>query len=120
MEDTNVVQSSLLKTTGTYQGEREHMDLKGVITQKKDEVLKLAARYGARNIRVFGSIVRGEADGKSDIDFLVEMEEGRSLLDLGGLQMELETLLGFPVDVVTVRGLKPRIRDRVLREAQPV
>ena len=77
----------------------------------------MAAKYGARNVRVFGSVARGKADEQSDIDFLVEMEPGRSLLDLGGLQAELEALLGCPVDVVTEKGLKPRIRGRVLAEA---
>jgi predicted nucleotidyltransferase len=66
---------------------------------------------------VFGSVARGEADEKSDIDFLVEMERGRSLLDLGGLLMDLQDVLGREVDVVTERGLNPRIRDRVLTEA---
>ena len=65
-------------------------------------------------------MARGEADRESDIDFLVELEPGRSLLDLGGLQMELESLLGRQVDVVTARGLKARIRERVLQEAVPV
>lgn len=77
-------------------------------------------RYGARNPRVFGSVARGDADAGSDVDFLVEMEPGRSLFDLGGLQYELERLLGRPVDVVTERGLKARIRGRVLREAVPL
>lgn len=93
------------------------MDLRDVITRKKDEIAKIAAIHGARNIRVFGSVARGEADEKSDIDFLVEMEPGRSLLDLGGLLMDLQEVLGRDVDVVTERGLNPRIRDRVLREA---
>jgi len=82
--------------------------------------LRIAAKYGARNIRIFGSVARGEADAASDVDFLVDMEPGRSLLDLGGLQIELESLLDRRVDVVTERGLKARIRDRVLREAVPV
>jgi predicted nucleotidyltransferase len=70
-----------------------------------------------REVRVFGSMARGEADGESDIDFLVALETGRSLMDLGGMQMELESLLGRRVDVVTARGLKARIRERVLRES---
>jgi uncharacterized protein len=65
-------------------------------------------------------VARGEADNQSDMDFLVDLDPGRSLLDLGGLQFELEALLGCPVDVVTERGLKPRIRERVPREAVPV
>lgn len=88
-----------------------------LLREKREEILRIAARHGARNVRVFGSLPRGEADERSDVDFLVEMEPGRSLFDLGGLQYELEQLLGCPVDVVTERGLKPRIRDRVLREA---
>jgi predicted nucleotidyltransferase len=87
---------------------------------KREEILRLCAAFGARNPRVFGSVARGEADERSDVDFVVEMEPGRSLFDLGGLQYELERLLGRPVDVVTERGLKARIRDRVLREAVPL
>jgi hypothetical protein len=93
------------------------MDLRDVLTRKRGEIEKIAAIHGARNIRVFGSVARGEADEKSDIDFLVEMEPGRSLFDLGGLLMDLQEVLGCDVDVVTERGLNPRIRDRVLREA---
>lgn len=87
---------------------------------KRREILRIAAKYGARNVRVFGSVARGEADEASDVDFVVDLEAGRSLLDLGGLQCELEAALGRRVDVVTERGLKSRIRDRVLREAAPV
>jgi predicted nucleotidyltransferase len=88
-----------------------------MLAGKREEVLRIAAKYGARKVRVFGSVARGEADGQSDVDFLVELEPGRSLLDLGGLQMELEALLGCSVDVVTERALKARVRERVLREA---
>jgi uncharacterized protein len=88
-----------------------------LLEEKRGEILRIAAEHGAREVRVFGSVARGEASQESDIDFLVELEAGRSLLDLGGLQMELESLLGRRVDVVTVRGLKARIRERVLREA---
>ena len=91
-----------------------------LVKDKRGEILRIASRHGARDVRVFGSVSRGEADLESDVDFLVELEAGRSLLDLGGLQMELESLLGCRVDVVTVRGLKARIRERVLREAMPV
>lgn len=84
---------------------------------KRDDILNLAARYGAYNVRVFGSVARGEADEKSDIDFLVNMEKGRSLFDLGGLLIDLEELLGCNVDVITEAGLRDRIRDRVLIEA---
>ncbi len=87
---------------------------------QREEILRIAARHGARYVRVFGSVIRGEDDERSDIDFLVELETGRSLFDLGGLQYELEQLLGCRVDVVTERGLKSRIRERVLQEAVPV
>jgi predicted nucleotidyltransferase len=92
----------------------------GLLKERREEILRVAAKYGARNVRVFGSVARGEADAVSDIDFLVEMEPERSLLDLGGLQAELETVLGCHVDVVTEKGLKTRIRGRVLAEAVPV
>ncbi len=93
------------------------MRLDRLLEEKRGEILRIASKHGAREVRVFGSVARGEADRESDIDFLVELEPGRSLLDLGGLQMELESLLGRRVDVVTARGLKARIRERVLREA---
>ena len=90
------------------------------VATHRDEILRIAERHGARNVRVFGSIARGSADAQSDIDFLVDLEPGRSLLDLGGLLMELQELLGLRVDVVTERGLRKRIRDTVLREAVPL
>lgn len=96
------------------------MTTEELLKAKRQEILRIAAQYGARNVRVFGSVARGEADDRNDIDLFVEMEPGRSLLDLGGLQYELERLFGRPVDVVTERGVKARIRDRVLREAIPV
>jgi predicted nucleotidyltransferase len=79
--------------------------------------LALAARYGASNVRIFGSVAHGEARPESDIDFLVRLEDQRSLLDLIGLWQDLEDLLVCEVDVVTERGLKERMRERVLREA---
>ncbi|MGB2997258.1 MAG: nucleotidyltransferase family protein [Phycisphaerae bacterium] len=88
--------------------------------QKRDEILLACAKHGARNVRIFGSVVRGEADDRSDLDVLVDMEPGRSLLDMGGLLMDLQELLGCRVDVVTERGLRQRIRDRVLQEAVPL
>ena len=84
---------------------------------RRDEILAIAARHGASHVRVFGSVVRGEADERSDLDFLVEMEKGRSLLDLGALLMDLREALGREVDVVTVNGLRERVRPRVLAEA---
>ena len=96
------------------------MGIEELLKEKREEILLVAAKHGARKIRVFGSVARGEADEKSDIDFLVEMEPGRTLLDMGGLLMDLRELLGHDVDVVTERGLKERIRERVLREAVAV
>ena len=87
---------------------------------RRTEILRLAALHGATNVRIFGSVARGDADERSDVDFLVDMSSGRSLLDLGGLLKDLRDLLSRPVDVITERGLKARIRDRVLREAVPL
>ena len=94
------------------------MDIAELLNAKKGEILRIAAKHGARNVRVFGSVARGEARPDSDVDFLVDMEPGRSLFDMGGLLMDLRALLGLDVDVVTEHGLKPRIRDRVLKEAE--
>ena len=96
------------------------MSPKEFLQRKREEILRICAKYGARNVRVFGSVARGEADRQSDVDFLVELEPGRTLLDLGGLQYELEALLGCRVDVVMERGLKKGIRDQVLQEAIPL
>jgi predicted nucleotidyltransferase len=93
------------------------MAVEDLLRAKREEILRVCAKYGAYNVRVFGSVARSEADEQSDIDFLVELEPGRTLFDLGGLQYDLEQLLGCRVDVVTERGLKLRIRERVLREA---
>ena len=84
---------------------------------QRQTILRLAQTHGARNLRIFGSVARGEADVNSDLDLLVDLEPGRSLFDLGGLTVDLEDLLGCPVDIVTENGLKPRIRSRVLAEA---
>lgn len=96
------------------------MELKDLIEEKRDEILAIAARHGAYNVRVFGSVVRGEADEPSDIDFLVDMESGRSLFDLGGVLYDLQECLGVSVDVTTENGLRVRIRERVLKEAVPL
>ena len=88
------------------------------VFEKRKEILQLASKHGARNVRIFGSVARGEAAPESDVDFLVDMAPGRTLLDMGGLLMDLRDLLGLDVDVVTEQGLKPRIRDRVLKEAE--
>ena len=93
------------------------MSIEELLAAKRDEILRTAARFGARNVRVFGSTARGEARSDSDVDFLVELEEGRSLFDLGGLLMELQALLGVAVDVVTERGLRGRMKEKVLEQA---
>jgi predicted nucleotidyltransferase len=90
------------------------------VLSRREDILSIAARHGAHNIRVFGSVARGESRLDSDIDFLVELEPGRSLFDLGGLLVDLQTLLGVDVDVVTERGLRPRIRAQITREAIPI
>jgi len=93
------------------------MTLEELLKAKREEILKVCAKYGAHNVRVFGSVARGEADEQSDIDLIVDFEPGRSLLDHAGLWLELQELLGVKVDVVSSGGIKPRICERVLQEA---
>ncbi len=88
------------------------------IEKKRLEIIRLASRHGASNIRLFGSVARDEAGPESDIDFLVDLEPGRSLLDLSGLLLDLQALLGQKVDVVTEKGLHWYIRDKILAEAR--
>jgi len=87
------------------------------IQEQREEVLTIARRYGATKVRIIGSVARGEDDEESDIDFLVDLAPGRSLFDLGGMLMDLNLLFGKHVDITTEKGLKRRIRDRVLSEA---
>lgn len=87
------------------------------LRRSASDIRSLAARHGARNIRVFGSVARGEAIPSSDVDLLVDLDPDRSLFDLGGLLMDLCELLSVEVDVVTEASLKPRVRDQVLAEA---
>jgi len=84
---------------------------------EREDINRIAAAHGARNVRVFGSVGRGEASSSSDLDLLVEMSEGRSLLDLVALGEDLEEALGVVVDVVTEKSLSPYLRDRILAEA---
>lgn len=87
------------------------------LLEARSEINRIAAAHGARNVRVFGSVPRGEGRADSDLDLLVEMAEGRSLFDLIALSDELEETLGVDVDVVTEGSLSPYLRDRILDEA---
>jgi uncharacterized protein len=91
-----------------------------LLKEKREAILQIAAKHGARNMRVFGSVARGEAGKQSDIDFLVDLEPGRSLLDLGGLLMDLKDLLGRDVDLVTEESIYWLLRRRILKEARPL
>ena len=90
------------------------------IRDQRDVILRLAAQYGIRSVRLFGSVVRGEARADSDVDVLIDFEPGRSLLDQVGFEQDLEALLGCKVDVVVEGGLSPYLQDRILHEARPL
>jgi len=96
------------------------MESSKLLQDKKDEILRIAALHGASNVRVFGSVARGDAGASSDIDFLVDMEPGRSLLDRGALIADLRELLGRKVDVVTEEGIYWILKRRILKEAHPL
>jgi len=90
------------------------------ITTHRDEIIRLSARHGAHHVRVFGSVARREAKSDSDLDLLVQLEPGRTLLDLVAIKQDMEDLLGRKVDVVTEASLSPYFRDQVLAEAIPL
>ena len=96
------------------------MRLKEHIANLRGPIRAAAAAHGARDVRVFGSVVRGEEAANSDVDFLVTLEPDRTLLDLARLELQLEGLLGRPVDVVTEGGLREPLRSTALREAMRV
>ncbi len=96
------------------------MNITELLATKREEILRAAAKHGAYNVRVFGSVARGEAGPDSDVDFLVDMEPHRSLLDQGALWQDLVDLLQREVDIVEPDGLHWYIRDRVLQEAVPL
>jgi hypothetical protein len=96
------------------------MTLEELRLRHRERIVELARRRGAHNVRVFGSVSRGEQRLDSDVDFLVDFDPGRSLLDLTGLWLDLEGALGCKVDVVSSRGLRPRVEHRVLRDAIPL
>lgn len=93
------------------------MEINKLLEEKRGAVMALAARHGAHDVRVFGSVARGEPTPESDIDLLVKMEEGRSLLDLSALVLDLRGLLGIRVDVVSEDGLYWLLRRKILKEA---
>lgn len=95
-------------------------NLRSLLNEKRTAILETAGRHSTRNVRIFGSVARGDDDEKSDLDFLVEFEPGRSLLDHAALLLDLEELLRCKVDVMSEKGIKSRIRERVLREARPL
>lgn len=96
------------------------MDIEKLLHDKRDEISAIAFRHGAYNVRVFGSVARGEAGPDSDVDFLIDVGETTSSWFPAGLILDLEKILGRRVEVVTARALNPYIRDNVLREAKPL
>ena len=96
------------------------MKLEKSLRLKRNDILLLASRHGAKNVRIFGSAARGEAGPESDVDFLVKMEDGRSLLDLSALVADLQDILGRKVDVVSEDGLYWLLRRKILKEAKPL
>lgn len=96
------------------------MAISGLVREKREAIREIAARHGARSVRVFGSVARGEATGESDVDFIVEVEGPTSPWFPGGLVAELEELLGRRVDVVEMAALREGVRERVLMEAIPL
>ncbi len=96
------------------------MGINDLLKEKREEILRITAEHGARDVRLFGSTARGEAGPESDVDFVARLEPGTTLLRHAALVRELRGLLGREVQVVSDRGLRPRIGDRVLREAIPL
>jgi len=96
------------------------MSIEQLLRERREAIQLIAEKHGARNIRVFGSVARGEARSDSDVDFLVETGSETSSWFPAGLVLDLEELLGNKVEVVTEKGLDPLIKDQVLREARPL
>ena len=96
------------------------MNIYQLVEERKEQIIKIAGKYGAHNVRIIGSVARREADTSSDLDLLVDIEKGRTLLDHAALILDLEELLGCKVDVASDRGLRERIKARVLEEAIPL
>jgi hypothetical protein len=96
------------------------MTLKNVLKQRRHEIIRIANQYGAHNIRIFGSVGKETERPDSDVDFLVDLQKERSLMDLGGMVFDLQQLLGRNVDIVTENGLHWYIKEAVLKEAGPL
>ena len=96
------------------------MTLDELRRSKRDQIIEIARSHGASNVRVFGSLARGEQNPSSDIDFLVDLDPSRTLMDLGGLLMDLQAVLDVRVDVATETMLCPKVRDQALRDARPL
>lgn len=96
------------------------MDIKELLKEKREDILRIAAKHGARNVRVFGSALHGDAGPESDVDFLVDAGPERMPFFPGGLLADLEELLGRKVDILTEDGLHWYIRERVVKEAAPL
>jgi uncharacterized protein len=97
--------------------EKADMNLTQLLQQKRRQVLEIAQGHGARNVRIFGSVARGEATETSDLDLLIEMAPERTLLDVMAIKQDLEEFLGCKVDVATEAAISPYLRDKVLQEA---
>ncbi len=95
-------------------------EIKQLLREKRTDILKITESHGAHTVHLFGSVVRGGTTATSDIDILVDLDAGYTLLDLIAIKQDLEDLLGHRVDVVTEAALSPYIRDRVLKEAVPI
>ena len=96
------------------------MDIRQTLEEKREDILRIAASHKVYNLRIFGSVARGENNDASDIDFLVDLGPGCGLLEHAALIRELEAMLGRKVDIVSEKGLRQRMRDRILREALPL
>ena len=96
------------------------MSLTQLLHDKRDEILQIAAQHGVTRIQVFGSIAREQATATSDFDFLVDIGSQTSPWFPAGLVLDLERLLGQPIDIVTERALRPELRESVLRDARPL
>jgi predicted nucleotidyltransferase len=96
------------------------MTLRQLVEEKRDDILHIAAKHGAHNVRMFGSAARGDDRPDSDVDFLVDVGETTSSWFPAGLILDLQQILGRRVEIVTDKGLNPHLRDRVLREAVPL